>query len=93
MWVTGRSNCPKAQHSWALKAKFKGQQLGVRTMAKALSFEMKRMVTLKRMSQSKLCYHQHVTYLKKRNQSDSISIHSLFQSSCPPCDRDCLCLF
>lgn len=41
MWVTGRSNCPQSQCSWALKVKLKGQQPGVRTMAKVQPFEMK----------------------------------------------------
>lgn len=38
----GGQAVPKAQCSWALKVKFKGQQSGIGTMAKAQSFEMNR---------------------------------------------------
>lgn len=40
----GGQTVPKAQCSWVLTVKFKGQQSGVGTMAKTQSFEMKRKV-------------------------------------------------
>ena len=64
----------KTQCSWALKVKFKGQQSGIGTMAKAQSFEMNRRVNSQEVTVewALLSSTYHMAWGK--NQSDSVNM-------------------